>query len=391
MKPFLILFAATFLFACKDKSKTETTAVVSNSRLSLNSLYNTDSIKAALVNVTTAQQEGAKKKFLEAIDLYKNQNRVFMSLKAFKESLLIYPSEKTYFELGCALADNTNYDEALKAFHIAEMMQYSPLSKVMYKIAAVYGMIKDDRVCSDEYTRVKDSMALHYMQVALQMGYPNPADFSKDKAFDSLRMMNEWQYKEVIRNAMSGNKDPEKLAWDNFKSEFPPLTLPLAINTVWIYQQKYENAIAYDYEKFIPEMRTGKFSREVENEYFYVGKVREDSVYSALMYAGKNMWVLDGRGYSPVYIYLVTYSPSGKIIDKMLVGGQKIFTDNFKTMQMKENLNFEVKDYKNIYEKDPEADGYEKNNVKESKLLTTNYYKVNNKGKFEKTVEMAAN
>ena len=92
--------------------------------------------------------------------------------------------------------------------------------------------------------------------------------------------------------------------------------------------------LAYDYEKFVPEMRNGKFSREVENEYFYVGKVKEDSFFTALLYAGKNMWLIDGRGYSPVYFYLVTYSPQGKIIDKMQVGGQKTFTDNFKVLTM---------------------------------------------------------
>ena len=160
---------------------------------------------------------------------------------------------------------------------------------------------------------------------------------------------------------------------------------PLAINTVWIYQQTYDKAIGYDYEKFVPEMRNGKFSREVENEYFYVGKVKEDTAYSALLYAGKNMWLVDGRGYAPVYFYLVTYSPQGKIIDKIPAGGQKTFTDNFKTLSLQENLSFEIKDFKNTYEKDPEKDGYENNKVIKSDLVSTSYYKINSKGKFEKT------
>ena len=101
---------------------------------------------------------------------------------------------------------------------------------------------------------------------------------------------------------MSGNKDPEKLVWDNYKAGFPDLKMPLVVNTAWIYDQKYENAIGYDFEKFVPEMRTGKFSREVDNEYYYAGKIKEDPTYTALMYAGKNMWVTDGRGYSPVYL-----------------------------------------------------------------------------------------
>ena len=96
------------------------------------------------------------------------------------------------------------------------------------------------------------------------------------------------------------------------------------------------------------------------------------------------MWVTDGKGLSPTYFYMVTYSPQGKIIDKMQVGGQKTFTDNFKTLVLKENLSLEVKDYKNIYEKDPVKNGYEENKITRSELVSTKYYKINAKGKFEK-------
>ena len=79
-----------------------------------------------------------QKKFLEAIDLYKNKKQVAQSIDAFKASLFISPSEKTYFELGAALADNKNYEEALKALQIAEQMDYSPLANILYKKSVVY-------------------------------------------------------------------------------------------------------------------------------------------------------------------------------------------------------------------------------------------------------------
>ena len=46
---------------------------------------------------------------------YKNKKQISQGIDAFKASLFISPSEKTYFELGSALADNKNYEEALKA------------------------------------------------------------------------------------------------------------------------------------------------------------------------------------------------------------------------------------------------------------------------------------
>ncbi len=384
MRYLFLLLSAIILFSCNNNDKPSNAATAANVHLTVNTLYNTDSIKAALAGVTSSMQADAKKKFLEAIDLYKNKKQVAQCIDAFKASLMISPSEKTYFELGSALADNKNFEEALKALQVAEQMDYSPLSNVLYKKAVVYASMPNSAVCADGFTKVNDSLAMHFMEVALQTGYSRPADFMHEKTFDSVRINNDWNFKSAYQTAMSGNKDPEKLAWDNYKNEFKDLTLPLSINTVWIYQQNYENAIGYDYEKFVPEMRNGKFSREVENEYFYVGRVKEDSAFTALLYAGKNMWLIDGRGYSPVYFLLVTYSPQGKIIDKMQVGGQKTFTDNFKDLVVKPNLSMEIKEFRNIYEKDPDKDGYENNKVVKSNLLTTSYFRINAKGKFEK-------
>lgn len=384
MKNLVVLFIAITFLGCNNNDKSPDKTVSVTTHLNQNTLYNTDSVKAAIASVTTASQAAAKKKFLEAIDLYKNKKQIAQGIDAFKASLFISPSEKTYFELGGALAEKKNYEEALKALDIAEQMNYSPLANILYKKSVVYASMPNSPLCNDGYTKVYDSLAVHLMEVALQTGYSKPADYLHEKAFDSLRFNNDWYFKNVYQTAMSGNKDPEKLAWDNYKDEFKELPLPLTINTVWIYQQNYENAIAYDYEKFVPEMRNGKFSREVENEYFYVGKIKEDSVYTALLYAGKNMWLTDGRGYAPVYFYMVTYSHQGKIIDKMQVGGQKTFTDNFKNLLLKQNLSLEIKEFKNIYEKDPAKDGYENNKVTKSELLTTSYYRINAKGKFEK-------
>ena len=385
MKRTLVLFTAITFFACNNNDKKATPTVAGTAiHVNESTLYNTDSIKASLASVTNELQTAAKKKFLEAIDLYKNKKQVAQSIDAFKASIFIVPSEKTYFELGSALAENKNFDDALKALQVSEQMGYSPLANVLYKKAFIYASMPKSALCTDGYTKINDSLAIHLMEVALQTGYSKPADFLHEPAFDSLRANNDWNFKNAYQNAMSGNKDPEKLAWDNYKSEFKDLPLPLSINTVWIYQQNYENAIGYDYEKFVPEMRTNKFSREVENEYFYVGKIKEDSVFTALVYAGKNMWLTDGRGYSPVYFYMVTYSPQGKIIDKMQVGGQKTFTDNFKDLSLKQNLTLEIKEFKNIYEKDPAKDGYENNKVTKSELQAISYYRINAKGKFEK-------
>ena len=282
-----ILMAAVIFTACNNNDK-QINANIAAPVIHLNNatLYIADSIKLAL-GTTASEQEASKKKFLEAIDLYKNKKDTSQSIPVFKASLFIHPSEKTYFELASALADNKNYDEALKAFTVAEQMDYSPLANIMYKKSVVYASMPNTQFCNDGWTKVNDSIALRFMQIALQMGYSKPKDFLNDKTFDSIRINYDWNFKAAYQNAMSGNKDPEKLAWENYKNEFKQITLPLTINVAWTNQQKLENAIGYDYEKFVPEMRNGKFSREVENEYFYVGNIKDDSAFTALVYAGK--------------------------------------------------------------------------------------------------------
>jgi hypothetical protein len=175
------------------------------------------------------------------------------------------------------------------------------------------------------------------------------------------------------------------MLWENFISEFGTIQLPLTINTIWIQKNKIENSIAYDYEKFVPEMRNAKFSREVEDEYYYFATVKKDSAYTALLYAGKNSFLTDANQNSPVFFFLVTYDRTGKIIDKMQVAGQSNFTEPFKVFTIQPNYSFQVKDFKNIFKNDPKEDGYENNYVVRSEPLGINNYRISVSGKFEKT------
>jgi len=78
--------------------------------------------------------------------------------------------------LGSALLDDGRYAESIRALHIAEQLGYSPLANVMFKLSAAYA----DHHQGDaipEGTRVADSLSLHYMEVAIQMGFAHPEQF----------------------------------------------------------------------------------------------------------------------------------------------------------------------------------------------------------------------
>lgn len=371
MKPCLILsLILPVLFSCNRPSA----SIPPHFQLSYEAMYNIDSVRAAMA---TGSSDAAGKRLMEAIDIYKNKKDPAGSLHVFKAAILLNPSARAYFEMGNALSDNQQYDNAINAYHIAEQLDYSPLANVMFRLAQAYMNRPGDHYLNT------DSIVFYYMQIAIQMGYANPKAFRTDKSFAQLREY--YTFNQVYNEALGGSKDPEKMLWENFKGDFLPVSLPLTINTVWIQNHEQLNDIAFDYEKFVPEMRTAKFSREVQDQYYYCFLVKEDTAYTALLYAGKNSFLTDANDHSPVFFFLVTYDANGKIIDKIPVAGQPDFTSPLKVFTMKSNYTFEVKDFKNIFKDDPDKAGYDSNYVIRSEPLGSANYRIRPDGKFEKT------
>jgi tetratricopeptide (TPR) repeat protein len=340
-------------------------------------MFDIDSVKAAM---GSNKASAANKELSGALDLYKNKKDPQSSIPLFKRSILLNPTAKAYYELGSACLDNGQIDGAIQSFRIAEQLEYKPMANVMYKLAAAYAAYTNHQN-DDSFS--SDSVAIHYMEIALQMGYAHPDQFRSSPYFSKIR--NIYQFNNTYLTALGGNKDPDKILWDNFQQEFQSIHLPLTINTVWIAKNKMQNPIAFDFEKFVPEMRNAKFSREVEDEYYAFAIIKKDTAYTTLLYAGQNTFLTDASGNQPVFFLLVTYDHKGRIIDKMQVAGQRNFTEVFKVFTIQPNYAFEIKDYKNIFKEDPEKIGYDSNYVVRSELQGTANFRIAAGGKFEKT------
>jgi hypothetical protein len=381
MKPLSLLPAAiVILFSCNHPSGPGNANPV---QLTENSIYNIDSVRAATAG---GNEEAARKKMLQATDVYKNEKDPVKSIGLFKSSILLKPSGQAYFELGSALLDDSLDEEAISALHIAEQLDYSPLANVMYKLSLANAQLSENNNGESNHIANCHTLALHYMEVALQMGYSHPEQFRNNAIFVLLKNSYGWEFGEIYNSAISagsGNKSPDKMLWETFASEFHPVELPLTINSVWIHDHKLENSIGYDYEKFVPEMRGSKFSREVSDEYYYFAAVKKDTGYTALIYAGKSDLSTDGSQQYPIFFYLVTYDKKGKIIDKIQVAGQKAFSDPFKVFTLQPNYTFEIRNFKNIYRDNPDTAGYDSNIVVKSEPLSAASYRIGANGKFE--------
>ena len=344
-------------------------------------IYNIDSVRIAS---TAGDDKAARKQFLAAMDAYKNKKNIAGSIELFRKSILLKPTAQAYYEMGGALIDQDSCEEAISALQIAEKLQYKPMANVLFRLSAAWLGSEGKQY----YNAIKDSAALHYMEVALQMGYSHPEEFLKNPWFAIAQSAGRDDFKRLYKTVIAAGsniKDPEQGLWQEFRNEFVPVSLPLTINDAWINSHTLEKTINFDYEKFVPEMRTQKFSRDVDREYYYYAVIKADTAYTALLYAGKHIVFERDNAHMPTFFFLVSFDPNGRIIDKLAVAGQQNLSDPVKVFTMQPNFEFEVRDFKNIYRSDPDSVGYDSNAIIRTDPVGVANYRIAASGKFEKT------
>src|SRR6185312_3887932 len=112
-------------------------------------LYNKDSV-ILIAQSNTEKNVEADKLFLSGIDAYRNRKNAAEGLNLFRESILKKPQAKAYYELGNTLFDLKKMPEALRAYEMAELLDYQPLHKVLYHMACAYAVL-DNRDSAKYY------------------------------------------------------------------------------------------------------------------------------------------------------------------------------------------------------------------------------------------------
>ncbi len=253
---------------------------------------------------------------------------------------------------------------------MAEKLGYEPFSKVLYNMACVYSR------------QEKIESASKYLEYSIQAGYTNLDHITADKDLDFLRTTDEqYYYRKAINRGMRGMSNPKALFWLQFRKPFDKVQFPYSLNG----QKRYyadEDRIAYDYEKFVPEMRDERFSREVGHMYYSVAELFSTDKFIALVYAEEETFMED---MAPIAYMLVTFTPEGKIIDKKMIAGHATIDEPIMTAKFTNNRVICVKTYELEFEKDPSEEGYENNPIKSKTLSYTDYYKINDDGTISET------
>ncbi len=360
--------------------------------ISIPYLYNIDTVKAAIASHPPLSKD-QQARLNNAVNLYKVKQHYSQAADSIRSLILESPSAQAYFELGTAYLLNHDFKQAIDALTIAEKLQYAPLYNTLYELSVAWA-----NTAVNDTAQEPENKALLYMQVAIQMGYPNPEKFNEDPAFKTFRNKGSVPFDYTFRLAMSGRKDLSATLFQDFISGFIQMNLPFTIDTNWIKQKKFEenDFIKYAYEKYVTEMRGAKFSREGDPNFFYIGQVKRDTNYVALIYACTDNWEAAGQGDmnnpptgpqsnmgEPLFFFLTTYSPQGKIIDKIQIAGQEINTDPLKQFSLTAALEFSISDLQFNYHNNPADSGYENNPIDSVTVTSNKFYRINPSGKFE--------
>lgn len=335
-------------------------------KLSAADLFNGEKVRLFLFQNPKANKE-SDKLFLNALDEFKNKKNLQAASEGFKASIKEYPNSRSYYELGNVYMEMKNYQGALDAYSLAEKLGYEPFSKVMFNVACAYSQLKNFQMSAD------------YLQFAIQAGYVNIDNIEKDADLANLREEEPHLFKKNMELALSGVSDIENLYWLQFKRNFVQATFPINMNMEQgkvIYDD--ENRISYDFERFVAEMRNERFSREVSKSFYNFVQVTEAKNYVALIYVVKDEFNGD---MSPLTYRLVTYTKTGKIIDKKEIAGREDYSAPLKMCTINKDLSFTITNYETTFEKNPDEEGYYDNPIVSKKKLDMEKYRIDASGK----------
>lgn len=373
MKQRITVLAAGILLAACSPKQTETSADTATSQtatLSEDNLFNSRDIKSFLQQ-HPGPDEQANALFMQGVDAFRNKKDIPAAIVLFRQSAMKYPTAKAYYELGNASMDRKDYTTAINAYKIGEQLGFEPLSRLLYNTA-----------CAWSLKGYKDT-AVTYLEYAIEAGYANTDQIMKDPDLANARLSD--LFSATYQSALGGHGDPESVAWQSFKRGFSLASFPLVLNKeteaeLNIGTDREARYISYEFEKFVPEMKGERFSREVGKEFYYLTKVADQPEFTTVVYAVKN--VMMGEG-APVAYMLVSFTNKGKLIDKMIAGGQLNPGDLYRVATIRQSGQFELKEYKQEYEKDPAENGYSENKLLSSDLKNTMQYRISEDGHFE--------
>lgn len=355
------------------------TAVISNglsgksvSLLEEENFYNIKRVKEIQEAATEAQQLKSAENLKMALALA-DEKKYYESLSYFVQSISEYPMGEAYLGLGMSNLELEYYEDAIDAYHLAEWLNYEPLSDIYYHLATAY--------FSDPSDLDGKNRAKKFLKMAVANGYDDWAHFLGNARFGNYRYSEEFAnlfysgYEEVFSSRNQAN-------FKLFSHLFPSVMLPFEVTTGRLNMTKPLER-PYISKELSYLTRKNKPKRLNKNTYYEAMLWETDSYITLLWSKVLTPTKTNTFGPGANYFKLVTYElHTGKLIDQLL------FADNtnpffYTSGKIDENQLIKVTKYKSTWEKNPKIHGYEDNQIEFFDYHSSKTYSVNEGGLFE--------
>lgn len=348
--PFIAALAAILIYNCTGEKETaikKEKQITVPMALNVDKIYDRDSIKAAMLTANNLQKSESRKLFLHGLDLFANKNDAKGSIEYFKQSICFYPDEKNYlylFKAYIETSDTTNAIAINKLLEDLNEIWKTEYYEIDFNNALISAVKKDTGNC------------LEYLTTAMMDGFVFKERIVNEKLF--AFMENYLPFQSFIASNYGSDEKLNKILFKSFVKYYPDLALPYEMTYDSVANFNYDRYIDYNYATLIPGMNDGRFSRDVSNEYMYVGKIKLEGGY-AFIYKSF-MAIADTL--NPVKTYVVTYDTLGTMVENEMIGCLCSPTQT-KAFVINPDLTITVKNYTTNWEFDPLDKGYAGNKI----------------------------
>ena len=365
----LFLSSTLLILSCGEPSPIINETIIKKFiplELTNSDIFENNKVQAYLQNEVKHHKE-ANQLFLSGLDRYRNEKSLDSAEVYFRQAIIKEPSAKAYFELGSLMMDKKRLDGALKAFEMAEKLNYEPFSKILYNKACIFSIQEENK------------LSAQYIEYAIQAGYSNLAHINKDSDLENVRET--YYFENAIKKGLNGVSDTENLYWLKFKNQFSKRNTPDSLIEKYSYEElDLFGNVSYEYEKYISEMRDEMFSREVGKMFYYYSLPYETDKYVAVIYIVKDEFM---GGDAPQLYRLATFTHEGKLIDKKVISGMANLEGPLTKGVVLENGIVEISSFEIEYEKSTHEHGYYDNPIIGKQLKGISRLEITEHGKIQ--------
>lgn len=326
-------------------------------------IFNLDTAYNRLSRASKDQKTKSHQLFLQGLDLYINQKNATESIKLFRESILYCPDYNTYTYLGSAYVDAGDTLRADSALNDYDM----PDSDRLYASARLSAYKKDT------------ATAISLLTEAFGNGFLNKKRFEADKVFDYLR--EERGFAALVVTYLKDDVKLQAALFKHFIAEAPDLALPYSFNedSITLSQNggMEPRYIDYDFAGFVPGMESGRFSRDVSNGYYMIGKMKLNNGMYAVLHRVV-MMIVDTL--APLEVKMMVYDSSGTILNETTFAKYTL-PETLITGSIDKDRVITLRESKMKWKTNPLENGYDGNEYAGSELISETRFVIDESGK----------